>query len=77
MTNIVKFASKRTKQSVSTPPTINTFSQALEEDISRLCDSFDGGIDRDKAVQIASDFYNKYPMLMEWVRSPEYMLRKE
>jgi hypothetical protein len=33
------------------------------------------GITVEAAVKMASDFYNRYPMLIEYVRSTDYMLR--
>lgn len=49
----------------------------IRDDITKFCDNFEGEIDRDRAVQIASDFYNNYPMLIEYVRSDEFLLRRK
>lgn len=46
----------------------------LETDIENLASA--SGITKDEAVLVASRFYKLYPMLMEHVRSPEFMLRK-
>lgn len=50
-----------------------SFSKEVEGDTKKLADSL--SISPEEAVKVAADFYRKYPMLMEHVRSPEYMLR--
>lgn len=52
-----------------------TFTDMLDRDICNLSDV--AGISKEQAIQMASDFYRKYPMLIEHVRSPEYMMRNK
>jgi hypothetical protein len=42
-----------------------------ERNIAKMCDKL--SIDRDQAIKLASDFYRTYPMLLEYVRTPEFM----
>lgn len=50
-----------------------SFTQEVSNDVKKL--SGNVGITEDEAIKMASDFYRAYPMLMEFVRSPEHMLR--
>jgi hypothetical protein len=52
-----------------------TFMDMVEQDAYNLAEAT--GKTKEEAVKIASDFYRKYPMLIEYVRSPEYMLRNK
>jgi hypothetical protein len=51
-----------------------SFTAEVDKDIKNLCKAIN--VSPEDAVQIAKDFYKKYPMLMEWVRSPEILLDK-
>lgn len=55
-------------------PASTTFTEVLNRDIKNLSNTC--GITEEEAIQMASDFYKRYPMLIEHVRSPEFMLRK-
>lgn len=76
MGRIVEFnRGRKDKKNVQQPITQEySFTAEVEKDIEKLMKAIDG--DRDKAIQMASDFYRRYPMLIEYVRSPEYMFRK-
>ena len=52
-----------------------TFMDMVEQDTRNLAEAT--GKTVEEAVRMASDFYRKYPMLIEYVRSPEYMLRNK
>jgi hypothetical protein len=81
MTNIVNFtdlakaAAKAPKTTTTPQPTTGgySFQAEVQSDIVKLCESL--GIDEEQAIHIATDFYRKYPALMEWVRSPDHLLR--
>lgn len=80
MSKVVEFkAGSRVKKASNREAVVTQgmYQEAVERDITNLCNSFENGIDRARAVEIAADFYRKYPMLIEMVRSPEYMLRRE
>lgn len=51
----------------------STFTSALDADIEKLSNAT--GISKEDAIKMASDFYRRYPMLIEHVRSPEFMFR--
>jgi hypothetical protein len=74
--NVITFKPKAKTNKV-VPLSMMDVTEAIEEDITRFCANFGTDIDRAKAVEIASNFYNNYPMLVEWVRSPDFMLRRE
>jgi len=74
ITDRKKTTKKSTKPSAA--PAVGggySYMTEVENDITKLCDTL--GLDRDEAVDMATDFYRKYPMLMEFVRSPENLLR--
>jgi hypothetical protein len=51
------------------------FMEEVHKDTEKLSEAT--GITSEQAVQMASDFYRKYPMLVEHVRSIEYMTRNK
>lgn len=51
-----------------------SFENQVEKDISKLCDAT--GISREEAINMAKNFYRKYPMLIEFVRTPNELLRR-
>ena len=71
---IVNF-NKKTKKEVKPKDEITTFSEAVEVDIDRLCSAL--GITREEAITTASDFYKKYPMLVEYVRDAKTLTKKD
>lgn len=78
MAKVIKFPKidkkvNSTKAQVDPVPK-DTFSEELARNISNLKHTLDLSTD-EEAMKVASDFYRKYPMLVEHVRSPEYMLR--
>jgi hypothetical protein len=64
-------AKTRKKQLSPTSPTGYSFSAEVEKDVSNLSEALN--VTKDEAVKIATDFYKRYPMLLEFVRSPENM----
>lgn len=50
-----------------------TFSGFVERDLMKLADKL--GITREEALRTAKNFYKQYPMLIEFVRSPEQLFR--
>lgn len=60
-------------QSIQGDSGMGGFMAEVEKDTTNLSTAI--GKSREDAIQMASDFYKKYPMLIEYVRSPEYMLR--
>lgn len=52
----------------------DTFSEELERNTCNLRKALSLDSNED-AIEVAADFYRKYPMLIEHVRSPEYMFR--
>lgn len=79
MTNIIDFNSKRKAKVVSKgkfePMTMKDVDNWVEENIQALMKAT--GKNAEEAVQMASDFYYKYPALMEFVRSPEHMASRK
>jgi len=78
MAEVLNLADRRKDITRTKKPSVGdsggfSFSDEVEKDITKLCDQL--GVERDEAVHIATDFYRKYPMLMEHVRSPEHLLR--
>lgn len=71
MSNLVSFPTRKVKKNIKTK--INPYSFNIEEevnkDIAKLAEKL--GIDKEEAYRVAIDFYRAYPVLMEWVRSPE------
>lgn len=75
-TKVIPFKSiKKIKRTVATPPTKFNFEDALQSDIDNLC--LATGLGEREAVQMADDFYQKYPALIEHVRSVGFMTRGE
>jgi len=72
-----KFRKVKSKHKDATNQTIQgtTFMDMVEQDTRNLAEAT--GKTLEEAVKMASDFYRKYPMLIEYVRSPEYMLRNK
>lgn len=76
--NVVPFGPrprKKTAGAASAKETVlsNTdFHKEVDVDINNLCDNL--GLERDEAIKMAGDFYRKYPMLMEYVRSQDYLI---
>ena len=50
-----------------------TFMNEVEKDTNNL--AMATGKSHEEAMKIASDFYRRYPMLVEYVRSPDYLFR--
>lgn len=51
-----------------------SFEAEVEKDIQKLRDAL--GISREEAIDMAKNFYRKYPMLIEFVRTPNELLRR-
>lgn len=51
-----------------------SFSNEVDKEINNLMKAT--GLDRPEAVSLAKDFYRTYPMLIEFVRSPNELLKK-
>lgn len=51
-----------------------SFHNEVEKDIRRLQDAL--GISREDAINMAKDFYRRYPMLIEFIREPNELLRR-
>ncbi|GFZ87070.1 hypothetical protein GCM10008018_36550 [Paenibacillus marchantiophytorum] len=54
------------------------FDTELETDIEQLRKSWsksDVEISREEAIQVAADFYRRYPVLMEYVRNSDLVLK--
>lgn len=74
MAKVVPYRGKieKVRRAVPTPPKFN-FEDALQNDIDNLCSAT--GLGEREAVQMADDFYRKYPALIEHVRSTEFLTR--
>jgi predicted ATP-grasp superfamily ATP-dependent carboligase len=55
-------------------PIKDMISEALDQDIQKLCVALQ--CTPEQAIKTASDFYLQYPILVEHVRSTDFMLRK-
>lgn len=78
MTNIVEFKPRKAKVSKASkyePMTMKDVDNWVEENIQSLMQAT--GKTHEEAIQMASDFYYKYPALIEFVRSPEYMATRK
>lgn len=82
MSNVIQFNLKAKKEVVvqgsqasQYPENDKTYMGMVDYDTAKLCAA--AGITTEEAIQMASDFYRKYPMLIEHVRSAEYMLRNK
>jgi hypothetical protein len=80
MNNIVEFKPRKAKVKASNkgkfePMTMKDVDNWVEENIQNLMQAT--GKTHAEAVQMASDFYYKYPALMEFVRSPEHMASRK
>jgi predicted ATP-grasp superfamily ATP-dependent carboligase len=73
MGKVIKFGKREDKKVVKSKESM-TYDEWLTGDIEKLCKALDCSPER--AIEVASDFYTNYPMLVEHVRSPEFMLRK-
>lgn len=77
MTNVVEFKRKAKVKASNKfePMTMRDVDNWVEENIQGLMKAT--GKTHEEAVQMASDFYYKYPALMEFVRSPEHMANRK
>lgn len=82
MNNVIQFRPKAKEEVVIEgsqaslyPENDKTYMGMVDYDTAKLCAAT--GVTTEEAIQIASDFYRKYPMLIEHVRSAEYMLRNK
>jgi hypothetical protein len=73
MGQVVEFAKRLTNKPQKSSQEGYSFTDEVNKDTKKLADSLD--ITMDEAILVAADFYKRYPMLIEWVRSPGYMLR--
>ena len=64
MSNVVEFRPSKKELSPD---------DELEANIFKLSSRL--SVSREEAIEVAKDFYRKYPMLIEYVRSPENLLR--
>jgi hypothetical protein len=74
MEKVYNFGEERKKRTAKKRPDVLTMADVeaeRERNIDKMCKKL--GIDRDQAIKLASDFYRAYPMLMEYVRTPEFM----
>lgn len=73
MTKVVHMSQHQRKRVQPMKPlTEREFDQAVNEDIEKLCGNFEG-MDAKRAIELATDFYRKYPALMERVRMVELL----
>ena len=78
MADVIKFTPKiRKRKESTTRPSVGTpgfsFTEEVNKDIEKLCANLN--LSSDKAIELATNFYRTYPMLMEYVMSPENLLR--
>lgn len=79
MKNVVKFAPRSNKKAPVKQVATGGFSfeAEVDKDIDNMCKALSiPESERERALEIAKDFYRKYPMLMEFVRQPNELLRK-
>ena len=72
MGKVIPFNRKR-KDSSAPVEIAGSFMGMVEKDTNDLALAI--GKTSEEAIEMASDFYRKYPMLVEYVRSPEFLLR--
>lgn len=76
MTNVVPFKPRKAKAKAKFEPmTMDTVKQWIEDDVSKLMKAT--GKTAEEAIQMASDFYYRYPALVEHVRSEEFMASRK
>jgi hypothetical protein len=78
MTNVIEFKPRKAKVATKSkfePMTVRDVDNWVEENIQSLMKAT--GKSHEDAVQMASDFYYKYPALIEFVRSPEHMATRK
>ena len=75
MTGRQRKASKTANHTIQGTQAPMGFMAQVDKDTMNLSNAT--GITPDEAVKMASDFYRKYPMLVEHVRSVEYMTRNK
>ncbi|POR29282.1 hypothetical protein [Paenibacillus polymyxa] len=78
MSNLSDFLQKK-RQTQQSANADHHYGTEVQKDIQALQESLrksDGlGVSSQQALQIAADFYRKYPALIEYVRSNEYLFR--
>lgn len=76
MGDIVNFSQAKSRREVSIkkPSEVLTFSEEVDKDLNNLCEALD--ITKEQALGVATDFYRTYPMLMEFARSSENLLKR-
>jgi len=75
MEKVYNFGEERKKRTAKKKPDVITMADVqaeLERNIDKLANKM--GIEREQAIKMAGDFYRTYPMLIEHVRSPEYLM---
>lgn len=74
MGNLVKFEGKKAKKGRIVKSIRDEIAEALDQDIQKLCKALECTPER--AIEIASDFYMQYPILVEHVRNTDFRLGK-
>jgi gluconate kinase len=77
MSNIVEFKPRKkvSKASKYEPMNMTDIENWLQSDIQKLMKNT--GKDKEEVIKMASDFYYKYPALIEHVRSEEFMASRK
>ena len=74
MAKVIQFRKKTSKVMERPDVAFSSFTQEVNNNIDKLCGNLD--VSKEEAIEIATKFYRAYPMLMEFVRSPDHLLRK-
>ncbi|AGR46869.1 hypothetical protein SHANETTE_203 [Bacillus phage Shanette] len=76
MTNVIDFTTKSSRKGVASVPVKgDLFDQMLASEIETVLKAT-GLPDGESAIKFVSDFYRKYPALVEYARSQENLLRR-
>jgi hypothetical protein len=76
MTNVIEFTAKSNRKGVTSVPIQgDLFDQMLSKEIANVLKAT-GLPTEESALKFVSDFYRKYPALVELARSQENLLRR-
>ncbi|AID50567.1 hypothetical protein [Bacillus phage CP-51] len=76
MTNVIEFTAKSNRKGVTSVPVQgDLFDQMLAKEVDQVLKAT-GLPDEQSAMKFISDFYRKYPALVELARSQENLLRR-